>query len=36
VSEIEDQEAAGKALRFFKVMAFTVGVGLLCWWPSWC
>jgi integral membrane protein len=26
---VKDVEAAGKALRFFKVMAFVVGVGLL-------
>ena len=29
VSEIKDVEAARKALGFFKVMAFVVGVGLL-------
>jgi integral membrane protein len=29
VSEIKDTEAAHKALTFFKVMAFAVGVGLL-------
>lgn len=29
VSEIKDVEAARKALTFFKVMAFIVGVGLL-------
>ncbi len=29
VSDIKDVEAARKALTFFKVMAFTVGVGLL-------
>ena len=29
VSEIKDVEAARKALRFFKVMAIVVGVGLL-------
>jgi integral membrane protein len=29
VSEIRDVEAAHKALTFFKVMAFVVGVGLL-------
>jgi integral membrane protein len=29
VSEIKDTEAAHKALTFFKVMAFAVGIGLL-------
>ena len=29
VSEIKDVEAARKALTFFKVMAFVVGVGLI-------
>lgn len=29
MSEIEDPVAASRALRFFKVMAFVVGVGLL-------
>lgn len=28
-AEVKDVEAAEKALRFFKVMAFVVGVGLL-------
>ena len=29
VGQVKDVEAAEKALRFFKVMAFVVGVGLL-------
>jgi integral membrane protein len=29
VNEIRDPQAAHKALTFFKVMAFTVGIGLL-------
>ncbi|GAA4726599.1 DUF3817 domain-containing protein [Pedococcus ginsenosidimutans] len=29
VGQVKDVEAAAKALRFFKVMAFVVGVGLL-------